>query len=83
MHLLPDALIYRNMDQIVMIQQVDSDQTELEYQKEMEEIEAVIQRSILYRKKDIDFQIGIGKKCGRVSTAERILITKQVGLSSI
>ena len=61
MHLLPDALIYRNMDQIVMIQQVDSNQTELEYQKEMEEVEDVIQRSILYRKKDIDFQIGIGK----------------------
>ena len=61
MHLLPDALIYRNMDQIVMIQQVDSDQTELEYQKEMEEVEDVIQRSILYRKKDTDFQIGIGK----------------------
>ena len=60
-HLLPDALIYRNMDQIVMIQQVDFDQTELEYQKEMEEIEEVIQRSILYRKKDTDFQIGIGK----------------------
>ena len=57
MHLLPDALIYRNMDQIVMIQQVDSDQTELEYQKEMEEIEEVIQQSILYT----DFQIGIGK----------------------
>ena len=61
MHLLPDALIYRNMDQIVMIQQVDSKQTELEYQKEMEEIEEVIQQSILYRKKDTDFQIGIGK----------------------
>ena len=61
MHLLPDALIYRNMDQIVMIQQVDSDQTELEYQKEMEEIEKVIKQSILYRKKDTDFQIGIGK----------------------
>ena len=61
MHLLPDALIYRNMDQIVMIQQVDSDQTELEYQKEMEEVEDVIQRSIFYRKKDTDFQIGIGK----------------------
>ena len=61
MQLLPDALIYRNMDQIVMIQQVDSDQTELEYQKEMEEIEAVIQRIILHRKKAIDFQIGIGK----------------------
>ena len=61
MHLLPDALIYRNMDQIVMIQQVDSEQTELEYQKEMEEIEEVIQQSILYRKKDTDFQIGIGK----------------------
>ena len=61
MYLLPDALIYRNMDQIVMIQQVDSNQTELEYQKEMEEVEDVIQRSILYRKKDIDFQIGIGK----------------------
>ena len=60
-HLLPDALIYRNMDQIVMIQQVDFDQTELEYQKEMEEIEEVIQQSILYRKKDTDFQIGIGK----------------------
>ena len=60
-HLLPDALIYRNMDQIVMIQQVDSKQTELEYQKEMEEVEDVIQRSILYRKKDTDFQIGIGK----------------------
>ena len=57
MYLLPDALIYRNMDQIVMIQQVDSDQTELEYQKEMEEIEEVIQQSILYT----DFQIGIGK----------------------
>ena len=61
MRLLPDALIYRNMDQIVMIQQVDSNQTELEYQKEMEEVEDVIQRSILYRKKDTDFQIGIGK----------------------
>ena len=61
MHLLPDALIYRNMDQIVMIQQVDSNQTEQEYQKEMEEVEDVIQRSILYRKKDTDFQIGIGK----------------------
>ena len=61
MYLLPDALIYRNMDQIVMIQQVDSNQTELEYQKEMEEIEAVIQQIILYRKKAIDFQIGIGK----------------------
>ena len=61
MHLLPDALIYRNMDQIVMIQQVNSDQTELEYQKEMEEVKDVIQRSILYRKKDTDFQIGIGK----------------------
>ena len=48
--ILPDALIYRNMDQIVMIQQVDSNQTELEYQKEMEEVEDVIQRSILYRK---------------------------------
>ena len=60
-HLLPDALIYRNMDQIVMIQQVDSNQTELEYQKEMEKVEDVIQRSILYRKKDTDFQIGIGK----------------------
>ena len=60
-YLLPDALIYRNMDQIVMIQQVDSNQTELEYQKEMEEIEEVIQQSILYRKKDTDFQIGIGK----------------------
>ena len=61
MYLLPDALIYRNMDQIVMIQQVDSNQTELEYQKEMEEVKDVIQRSILYRKKDTDFQIGIGK----------------------
>ena len=61
MYLLPDALIYRNMDQIVMIQQVDSNQTELEYQKEMEEVEDVIQRSILHRKKDTDFQIGIGK----------------------
>ena len=61
MYLLPDALIYRNKDQIVMIQQVDSNQTELEYQKEMEEVEDVIQRSILYRKKDTDFQIGIGK----------------------
>lgn len=60
-HLLPDALIYRNMDQIVMIQQVDSEQTELGYQKEMEEVEDVIQRSIFYRKKDTDFQIGIGK----------------------
>lgn len=60
-HLLPDALIYRNMDQIVMIQQVDFNQTELEYQKEMEEVEDVIQRSIFYRKKDTDFQIGIGK----------------------
>lgn len=61
MHRLPDALIYRNMDQIFMIQQVDSNQTELEYQKEMEEIEAVIQQIILHRKKAIDFQIGIGK----------------------
>lgn len=60
-HLLPDALIYKNMDQIVMIQQVDSNQTELEYQKKMEEVKDVIQRIILCRKKAIDFQIGIGK----------------------
>ncbi len=61
MQLLPDVLIYRNMDQIVMIQQVYSNQTELEYQEEMEEVKDIIQRSILYRKKDTDFQIGIGK----------------------
>ena len=61
------------MDQIVMIQRVDSDQTELEYQKEMEEIEAVIQQIILYRKKAIDFQIGIGKsEIGRASCRERV-----------
>ena len=60
-HLLPDAFIYRNMDRIVMIQQVDSNQTELEYQKKMEEVKDVIQQNILYRKKSIDFQIGIGK----------------------
>ena len=60
-HLLPDAFIYRNMDWIVMIQQVDSNQTELEYQKKMEEVKDVIQQTILYRKKSIDFQIGIGK----------------------
>lgn len=60
-HLLPDAFIYRNMDRLVMIQQVDSNQTELEYQKKMEEVKDVIQQNILYRKKSIDFQIGIGK----------------------
>ena len=60
-HLLSDALIYRNMDQIVMIQEVKNEQTELEYQQKMEEVRDVIQRSILHRKKDTDFQIGIGK----------------------
>lgn len=62
-----------------MIQQVDSNQTELEYQKEMEEIEAVIQRIILYRKMTIDFQIGIGKKCERISEIERILLRSKSG----
>ena len=60
-HLLPDAHIYRNMDQIVMIEKVDPDQTEIEYQRKMEGIQDVIQRSVKLRKKDTDFQIGIGK----------------------
>ena len=60
-HLLPKAHIYRNMDQIVMIQKVQSDQTEMEYQEEMEEIREIIEKSIRHRKKDTDFQIGIGK----------------------
>ena len=78
MYLLPDALIYRNMDQIVMIQQVDSNQTELEYQKEMEEVEDVIQRSILIERK-IQTSDWYRKKCGRVSTAERILSRSKSG----
>lgn len=60
-HLIPDAYIYRNMDQIVMIQEVKAEQTELEYQKEMENVQEVIQKSALHRKKTTDFQIGIGK----------------------
>ena len=61
-HLLPDAYVYRNMDQIVMIQKVNKEQTEIEFQKQMEEIYDVIQKSILHRNKKTDFQIGIGKK---------------------
>ena len=60
-YLLPDAHIYRNMDQIVMIQKVSPDQTELEYQRKMEKIKDVVQKSVEHRKKKTDFQIGIGK----------------------
>ena len=60
-HLLSDSHIYRNMDQIVMIQKVNPDQTEMEYQRKMEEVKEVIQRSVVHRKKNTDFQIGIGR----------------------
>ena len=60
-HLLPGAHIYRNMDQIVMIQKVSTEQTEIDYQKKMEDVRDVIQASIRHREKKTDFQIGIGK----------------------
>lgn len=62
--LLPDEHIYRNMDQIVMIQKVDSKQKDEEYEALMEEVQKVIQKNIIERKKNIDFQIGIGTIVG-------------------
>ena len=45
----------------------------------MEEVEDVIQRSIFYRKKDTDFQIGIGKSVKGYQTVERILSRSKSG----
>lgn len=58
--LLPEEHIYRNMNQIVMIQKVDSKQKDLEYETQMSEIQQIVQKNIIERKKHIDFQIGIG-----------------------
>ena len=58
--LLPEEHIYRNMNQIVMIQKVDSRQKDLDYDAQMTEIQQVVQKNIMERKKNIDFQIGIG-----------------------
>lgn len=59
--LLPREHIYRNMDQIVMIQKVDTRQEDSEYEEQMNEVQKVIQKDIISRKTDIDFQIGIGR----------------------
>lgn len=58
--LLPEEHIYRNMSQIIMIQKSYSEQSDAEYEQQMQEIQKVIQNSINARNKDIDFQIGIG-----------------------
>lgn len=58
--LLPEEHIYRNMGQIIMIQREYDDQTDEEYETQMQEVQKVIQNSINRRNKNIDFQIGIG-----------------------
>ena len=51
--LLPEEHIYRNMNQIVMIQKVDSRQKDLDYDAQMTEIQQVVQKNIMERKKNI------------------------------
>ena len=59
--LLPEETIYRNMNQIFYIHAVPAGEGEFQFRKQMEELQRVIQKQIVHRKKNTDFQIGIGK----------------------
>ena len=84
---LPDALIYRNMDQIVMIQQVDSIRQNWNIRKRWKRNREVIQRhpsdkKERYRLSDWYMR---KKKCGRSieKRLKRILLRSRVRLSII
>ncbi len=59
--LLPEKTIYRNMNQIFYIHAVPDGEGELEFRKQMEELQRTVQKQIVHRKMDTDFQVGIGK----------------------
>ena len=61
MTLCPGQHVYRNIDQIVMIQRVDEKQKREVYLNKMEERCAVLQNAIRYRHKTEKIQVGIGK----------------------
>lgn len=59
--LLPEEHIYRNMNQIVYIHKENADENENEFRANMEQLQQTVQKQIIHRKSEIDFQIGIGK----------------------
>lgn len=61
MTLCPGQHVYRNIDQIVMIQRVDEKQKREVYLNKMEEMCAALQNAIRYRHKTEKIQVGIGK----------------------
>ena len=61
MTLKPDEFIIRNMDYIVMIEKVNAKLGQAYYQKEMEDLKKILEKSTRYRKKNVKIRIGIGK----------------------
>ena len=61
MPLSTEQLVYRNIDQIVMIQRVDEKQKRDVYLNKMEEMCAALQNAIRYRHKTEKIQVGFGK----------------------
>ena len=59
--LLPDERIYRNMNQIVCIHREIPGESEKEFRVMIEELQQTVQKQIIHRKSEIDFQIGLGK----------------------
>ena len=59
MTLCPGQHVYRNIDQIVMIQRVDEKQKREVYLNKMEEMCAALQNAIRYRHKTEKIQVGI------------------------
>ena len=59
--LLPEEHIYRNMNQIVYIHREVPEECEKEFRSMIEELQHTVQKQIIHRKSEIDFQIGLGK----------------------
>lgn len=58
--LISTTHIYRNLNEVVMIQEVNPVQKETDYQKRMMELQEMLQQGMMQRKKSLEFHIGIG-----------------------
>lgn len=59
--LFPQEAIYRNMNQIVMIQKIDPEESEEQYREQMEKMQDTVQDTIISRKKNTKLKVGIGR----------------------
>lgn len=58
--LIPTAHMYRNLNEVVMVQEVNPVQKETDYQKKIMELQETLQKGMVQRKKSLEFYIGIG-----------------------